>query len=256
MISCLTVTREGKLAELSWAVRCFDCQTLPDRELVIVHDGGEGLDNDIRSLAEEYPGSCIRTERAPTGLTLGALRNLSVQHASHELVCQWDDDDLYHPRRLEVQYEELRRAGADFCFFTDQLHYFEMTGEMYWDDWTVERYPMNLIQGTLLGYKDRLGRYGDLHRGEDTPVVTDLVQRGCRVAQLREQGYLYIYVYNGRNAWEIEHHAAISAWKRLPKARLVEHESTLRRHLAEYGLADTVVRMPHEDGSLFFQLYG
>jgi glycosyltransferase involved in cell wall biosynthesis len=254
MISCLTVTREGKLEELGRAVRCFDYQTLTDRELVIVHDGGDELDRGIRGLADRYPDSIIVIERAEPGLSLGVLRNVSVELASHELVCQWDDDDLYHPRRLELQAEELHRHHADFCFFTDQLHYFEPTGEMYWDDWTAEDYPMSLIQGTLLGYKDRLGSYADLERGEDTPVVLDLVERGCRVAQLRDRGYLYIYVYNGKNAWGLEHHAAISAWKRRPKEALLEHESALRSHLADYRLGEKVVMMPHEDGALFLEL--
>jgi glycosyltransferase involved in cell wall biosynthesis len=254
MISCLTVTREGKLEDLKRAVRCFDRQTVTERELLIVHDGGDTLELGIRSLADEYPDCRIRIERVAPGLTLGALRNLAVERASHDLVCQWDDDDLYHPRRLEVQLEQLRLQEADFCFFTDQLHYFEATGELYWDDWTVEPYPMSLIQGTMLGYRDGLGRYPDLPRGEDTAVVVDLVQRGRRIAQLSERGYLYIYVYNGRNAWDLEHHAAISAWKRMPKARLLEHEAALRSHLADYKLETTVVMMPHEDGALFIEL--
>ncbi len=254
MISCLTVTQEGKLDELRVAVRCFDCQTLDERELVIVHDGGSDFDSDIRELAALHPVSQIKIERVSPGLTLGALRNLSVHFASYELVCQWDDDDLYHPRRLEVQYEELRREDADFCFMTDQLHYFKASGEMYWDDWTVETYPMNLIQGTLMGKKGRLGAYDDLARGEDTSVVVELAKSGCRVAQLVGHGYLYIYVFNGKNAWDYEHHAAISAWKRLPLGRLVEDEAVLRAHLGEYRVPGKIVRMPHEEGSIFIQL--
>jgi hypothetical protein len=113
---------------------------------------------------------------------------------------------------------------------------------------------MSLIQGTLMGYRDRLGSYDDLSRGEDTPVVVDLVQRGCRVAQLKERGYLLIYVFNGRNAWGLEHHAAISAWKRMPKARLLEHKKALRSHLADYRLGESVVMMPHEAGAMFLEL--
>jgi glycosyltransferase involved in cell wall biosynthesis len=254
MVSCLTVTREGKLDDLGRAVRCFANQTVTERELVIVHDGGDELDRGIRALADEHPECSILVERAEPGLTLGALRNLSVERASHDVVCQWDDDDLNHPRRLEVQLEQLRLESADFCFFTDQLHYFEPTGEMFWDDWTVEPYPMSLIQGTMLGYRDRLGRYPDLGRGEDTPLVVGLFGRGRRIAQLGGRGYLTIYVYNGRNAWDLEHHAAISAWKRMPEARLLEHEAVLRAHLAGYALERKVVRMPHEGGALFLQL--
>ena len=136
----------------------------------------------------------------------------------------------------------------------DNLKQARDDGEMYWDDWTEEDYPMCLIEGTLMGHRKRLGSYADLERGEDTPVVMDLVERGCRVAQLRDRGYLYIYVYNGKNAWGVEHHAAISVRKRRPKEALLEHKSALRSHLADYRLGEKVVMMPHEDGALFIEL--
>jgi hypothetical protein len=113
---------------------------------------------------------------------------------------------------------------------------------------------MNLIQGTLLGSRELLGAYPVVERGEDTPLVLDLVRRGCSIARLGDRGYLYIYVYNGRNAWELEHHAAISALKRRPKELLLEHEAALRFHLADYRLDESVVMMPHDDGALFIQL--
>ena len=250
MISCLTITQEGKLEELARAIHCFDGQTFEERELLILHDGSDRFHDDIRELLARYRSAALRVKRAPRGLTLGALRNLSVQLATYDIICQWDDDDLYHPKRLEAQYDALQREGADFCFFTDQLHFFETSRELFWDDWTVESYPMSLIQGTLMGRRDKLGKYGNVARGEDTPVVADLVQRGCRVAELRGRGYLYIYVYNGRNAWEYEHHRAISTWKGLRKARLLEREGELRRHLRDYGLELASVVFPHEDGAL------
>jgi glycosyltransferase involved in cell wall biosynthesis len=255
VISCLTVTQEGRLGELGRAVRCFDRQTVPDRELVILHDGGDPFHGEVEALVQRFPGSTIRVERATAGLPLGTLRNLSVERARHDIVCQWDDDDLYHPLRLERQLEELTRRKADFCFFTDQLHWFELEGTMYWDDWTRERFPMSLIQGTIMGRRNRLGAYPALRRGEDTSVVIDLVRRGCRVAALQDNGYLYIYTYNGRNAWEREHHVAISAWKRRsgPMVRMLEDE--LRVALAAYDLPGVTVTMPFEDGPLELPLH-
>lgn len=254
MISCLTVTQEGKLAELERSILCFDSQTLPDRELVIVHDGTEEYDHSVRELASRFPSSTIIIEQVGQGLTLGALRNLSVERASFDLVCQWDDDDLYHPKRLEAQFERLSRENADFCFMTDQLHLFEDSGELYWDDWTVEEYPMSLIQGTVLGRKSLLGTYADLDRGEDTPVVVGLVEAGHRIAQLAGQAYLYVYVFNGRNAWDFEHHAEISSWKRLPMTRLLEKKTELKRRLGEYPILGRILRMPHEEGGIFVQI--
>jgi len=87
----------------------------------------------------------------------------------------------YHPRRLEVQLQALRADDGDFCFLTDQLHLFADTGTLYWDDWTGEIPPLDVVQGTLLGRTDKLPAYPALGRGEDTAVVRELVALGHRV---------------------------------------------------------------------------
>jgi hypothetical protein len=43
-----------------------------------------------------------------------------------------DDDDRYHPRRLEIQLDALRSANCDASFLCDQLHLFAAVREMYW----------------------------------------------------------------------------------------------------------------------------
>src|SRR5258708_33575443 len=141
MISCFTVTQEGRLASLERAVADFSRQTERERELVILHDGGQAFHSGIVKLASEYDGARIDVARVPGGRTLGALRNAAVDAAHGDYVCQWDDDDRYHPRRLEVQLEGLRAAKSDASFLADQLHLFAEAHEMYWDDWHDMPYP-------------------------------------------------------------------------------------------------------------------
>src|SRR5215831_12403194 len=95
MISCLTVTQEGRLGSLALAVADFARQTERDRELVIVHDGGDGFHEGVAALARAHAGTSIRALRAPAvpKLTLGTLRNLAVEASRGDYVCQWDDDD-------------------------------------------------------------------------------------------------------------------------------------------------------------------
>src|SRR6202035_1136436 len=122
--------------------------------------------------------AAIAVHREPVGQTLGELRNASVAAARGETVCQWDDDDRYHPRRLELQFAAMRVENTEFCFLTDQLHLFIADRTMYWDDWNLEVHPLTLVEGTMLGSKAALGRYPALARGEDTPLILDLLRRG------------------------------------------------------------------------------
>ena len=231
-------------------MRAFARQTWPARELIVVHDGGDALHHEIAQLAAQSPDAVIRVVSVPAGRTLGALRNHSIDEARGTFVCQWDDDDLYHPARIERQVACLRAAGAECCFLTDQMHLFADTGEMYWDDWTVEPPPQHLIQGTLLGYRDALPRYQDVARGEDTRLVIEIARRGAPIAELRDAGWLYVYVYDGQNVFERTHHAAISAWKRRPGATLVARREELLARLREHEWPVPLVFMPHEHGRL------
>ena len=252
MISCLTVTREARLASLERAVGDFVRQTWTERELVIVHDGDAAFDAKLKALAASHDDATIIIRCEPAGQSLGQLRNAAVDAARGAIICQWDDDDRYHPRRLELQFAAMRVENSEFCFLTDQLHLFAADRTMYWDDWNLEVHPLNLVQGTLLGTKAALGRYPPFSRGEDTPLILDLLRRGRRITRLRDHGYLYVYVFDGLNAWDYEHHASISVWKRFRGARLLSFEATLRARLAEYDPTLGQFAMPYESGQLVF----
>lgn len=250
MISCLCVTMPSRLPLLERAVGDFAAQSHADAELVVVHDGGAEFEARVQALAGRHAARPIRVHAAVPGGSLGALRNLSVQLAQGDLVCQWDDDDRHHPRRLALQAEAMREQAADFCFLADQLHWFSQAGELYWDDWDAEPYPMNFVHGTLLGRKAAMPAYAGLPRGEDTALVREILRAGHRVARLRDRGWAYVYVYHGGNVFDAAHHAAISTLKRYSGARLLAREGLLRERLAEYAPPLGALRMPFEDGAL------
>ncbi len=243
MISCITITQAGREPMVADAMADFARQTVVSRELLIVHDGDAGLHERLTRLADSPAMQCeraqIRVERAEPGLSLGALRNIATDRAHGEWICQWDDDDRYHPERLQLQWQAAQRERADCCFLVDQLHWFRQTGALYWDDWDSEPYPMNFVQGTLLCKRARMPRYPELRRGEDTAFTWDLLRashdEGFVVARLRGVGWCYIYSYHGANAWDAAHHEAIAAAKHLPAARLIAQRARLAAALADYA---------------------
>jgi glycosyltransferase involved in cell wall biosynthesis len=254
MISCLTVTQEGRLDSLAFAISDFARQTERDRELVIVHDGGSAFHERVIATARRHEIAEIRIVQVPASprSTLGALRNASLEAARGDYVCQWDDDDRHHPRRLEVQMEALRGARSDASVLADQLHLFAESREMYWDDWYDAAYPFNFIPGTLLARRGAMAAYPEERRGEDTSLVVAMLRAERSFARIREQGYLYVYVFHGRNTFDEAHHAAISFYRRFSGARLVCLETELRRCVAEYDPPLGTFSMPHENGRLEF----
>ena len=177
MISCLMVTQPGRIALARMAIADFAAQTHRECELLVLHDGDGPCHVALEHAAAEH-AAAIRVVRQPAGRTLGWLRNAAVAAAAGDHVCQWDDDDRYHPQRLALQWQALHDANADFCFLSDQLHWFAASAQMFWDDWDREAYPFNLVQGSLLGKRSRMPQYPDQARGEDTDLLVRILRSG------------------------------------------------------------------------------
>lgn len=248
VISCLMVTQAARLPLAARAIADFAAQTHAPRELVVLHDGDTAAQTALQDAAACSPAPVRVLACAPA--PLGTLRQRAVAAARGEWVCQWDDDDRYHPQRLALQWQSLQQAGAAFGFLVDQLHWFPASGELFWDDWEREPYPLNLIPGSLLGRRDLLPAYPPLARGEDTAVVHEVLRRGYALARLRDAGWCYVYTCHGDNTWSQAHHRAIVAAKAMGPARLLRAAATLRARLAEYAPPLGALRLPYRGGEL------
>ncbi|MGU3537394.1 glycosyltransferase [Methylobacterium sp. A54F] len=191
LVSCLMVTR-GRAAQARLAVACFQAQTYPNRELVIVEDG------DDATLAEAVAGDPrIRHHRTgDPAPVLGRARNRAVALARGAYVCQWDDDDLYDAERLAMQMAALRGSGARACLLAR------------WTIWwpgarRLATSRRRAWEGSILCEREILPAYPELARGEDTPVVEALLAR-VRVVHL-DAPRLYLYVVHGRNTFTGPH---------------------------------------------------
>ncbi|HYH23441.1 MAG TPA: glycosyltransferase [Azospirillum sp.] len=208
LISCLMVTR-GRSGLLRLAIEGFARQTYPNRELVIVCDSpalpqDDPLERAIRDAA--CPNiRLIRVRIAsqsgtqPAGLTLGELRNIAVDQAAGRYVCQWDDDDLYDPCRLEMQQRVLAATGAQACLLGRWMIWWPAEDRLAVScerDW----------EGSLLCETAVMPRYPALRRGEDTPVVAQL-RRSARVVRM-DLPRLYTYVVHGGNTFTAPHFEA------------------------------------------------
>ncbi|QIF05006.1 glycosyltransferase [Roseimicrobium sp. ORNL1] len=198
LVSCLMVTgRRRHLSRL--AVRMFQLQTYEHRELVVIDDSGQappadwGIDEDTR----------VRWITVPSeGKPLGALRNLALAEARGDFLCQWDDDDLSAPMRLERQVLTLFSTGADACGL-GRL-------QLWWPtrDWTAIS-SSRVWECALMWRKGTIPAYPELRKGEDTPPVEALAARG-RIALL-DTPALYTYICHGENTFAEEHW--LSLWK-------------------------------------------
>ncbi len=231
LISCLTITRDRR-DMLERAVDFYVRQTWPARELIIVVDRRGNLE-----WVEAFRSTCgrsdIRIEIPPAVTHIGALRNHSIDLARGEYVCIWDDDDWYHPLRLERQEEAL--GGADAVYLEDVMHYFTDAGEMF-----VERVESTGFAASLLCRREAIPRFVERpisaqhgERGSDT-VVRMRLEKDRKVALLRGLPWLYTYVYQGSNLWPRAHHVGTAFELSPPGEVLRGMLPGLRGRLLEY----------------------
>ena len=126
----------------------------------------------------------------------GELRNLALNAAHGEFVATWDDDDLYHPRRLSCQMAALKAAQADACCLGRLF--------IWWQD--RDRLAISHLrawENSLLARKNNFLQYQPVSHGSDTAVVEQIIERGRLV--LLDYPELYLYVYHGSNVWGAGH---------------------------------------------------
>lgn len=185
MVSCLMVTR-GNPSHVQLAIEQYRQQTYAPRELVIVCGS---ITKDLELLVSRA-GNDVRLVRAAAELTLGDLRNLSVDEAHGEIVCQWDDDDLYSSERLAHGVGALLHAGADALFLRQ------------WFIWCPSQKVLSLSrsriwEGSMIAFKKAVCRYPALRREEDTRMVDAMVAQSS--IALLDDPLSYCYCFHGQN---------------------------------------------------------
>ena len=247
LVSCLTVT-DGRLRLLKEAVGCYLRQSYPRRELVVVTASGGTYLAAVRSYVAALGRPDVRVVPVDTPTApLGTLRNAALDAARGEYVCQWDDDDLYHPDRLALQFAAMRDAGGEASFLTDHLQFFSQDRSLFWLDWSVFGHPpaapdsreLQFLPGSLLTVRHPALRYPETGKqsrfGEDNDMRGQVV-RAVRAVAVSGHAHLYVYRCHGRNYMPTDHHRAITRLCATDRAFLAPRESGLRRHLRDHRL--------------------
>lgn len=202
-VSCLMVSR-GELSRAQFAVSCFLRQTWPSKELVVVT---QNHDSSLVQWLRANPDPRIRLYLAPQDLTLGELRNLSVECAEGEFVIQWDDDDLSDPQRITACMGVLQRCQVDLVLMSRWLQW-----------WPARRRlaasSRRAWEGSMLARKSVMQPYPRLAKGEDTDVMSRLLSANS--SAIIDWPELYLYTVTGHNTWHEGHfdkHWQHASWR-------------------------------------------
>jgi glycosyltransferase involved in cell wall biosynthesis len=225
-VSCLLVTADRK-EMCRRSVRCYLRQTYPSKELIILDNGSVDLTDILREIPAEER-TYLRVEPADE-VYIGGLRNIALEAATGEYVIpQWDDDDWFHPTRIERQVEVLE-SGYDACSISATLMHLD-TGP-YFDHPFIGILP-NGVPPTIIHRRDSAIRYPDLRRTSDTAYLNSWREREFALLD-PSHAYLYIRCFHGSNLWDEDHFvrrirntlpdAVAYGWHRFVKRDLFGH---------------------------------
>ncbi len=189
------VTR-GNLRLLKYSVQCYRQQTYPNRELVVVTDAAVAASVEGFLRQGGVPNLDLVGVAPSPRLTLGDRRNIAMRRARGDIFVQWDDDDLFDPRRIAAAVATLQQTKAAAAFLMRWL--------VWWPRRSVAAIShRRLWEGSMAVWRDHAPVYPALPQGEDTKAV-ELLAHNHLIA-LMDVPCHYIYSVTGQNTWPPAH---------------------------------------------------
>ena len=188
LVSCVCVTR-ARPDKLKNAILMFLSQDYPNKELIVVCD-----EDDMSSISTAREMNFEPLIYKGQGRSLGETRNFAVNNSSGYFICQWDDDDWYHPKRLSTQIESMIFSGQRASALTNWIIFEGASSTCYL---SLHR----IWEGSLIYEKSILTsiKYPREKLGEDTIFANKIMQLFGILPVVAP--YLYIYRVHKSNSW-------------------------------------------------------
>jgi GR25 family glycosyltransferase involved in LPS biosynthesis len=197
LVSAICITRK-RVPYLSRAINDFLEQTYQNKELIIVYDNDD-IETENYLLNNFYNYKNIILIKNDKKLKLGELRNLGIKSSNGKCVIQWDDDDEYHPKRIEIQLKIVQQENYQkACCLSRWIIYDNKTNKKYLSNKYNWEGSICSPKYLLLKYK-----YPSLSKGEDTIVIDSLKKNNNLILVNIPQ--LYIYHLHWKNTWDSNH---------------------------------------------------
>jgi len=187
---------------LGLALESFSQQNYPAKELVVVDDGSDSVQDIFEGRQE------VVYLRLASRSSIGEKRNRACAAAKGVIIAHWDDDDWYAPDRLSHQVAPLLSGEADLTGLESSF-VLELPGDRFWRaraDLHKRMFTGDVHGGTLVYWKrlllDGLS-YPPLSLAEDAFFLQAALRTRKRLLRLANNG-IFVYVRHRSNAWRFE----------------------------------------------------
>jgi glycosyltransferase involved in cell wall biosynthesis len=201
LVSCIMPTYNRR-PFIPLSLSCFQAQTYPNRELIVVDDGTDSVGDLLKSDPQ------VRHIRIVQRLSIGAKRNVACEQAHGTFIAHWDDDDWYAPQRLAAQLQPLLTDTHDLTGLVNS-YVLQMPDGRFWT--TTEAIHRRMFVGDMHGgtlvYRRSLWlngiRYPETSLAEDAMFIRRAAETRKRLLRLSNPG-LFIYLRHSQNTWKFD----------------------------------------------------
>ncbi|WP_299261512.1 glycosyltransferase family 2 protein [uncultured Aquimarina sp.] len=198
LVSCImpTANRAGYLEQ---SIRYFLEQEYQNKELIIVY-------NDLTDLPAKFPEAKNIHFIKTTEQSIGGKRNIACLHAGGKIIAQWDDDDLYGPKRLRVQITPIITGECEITALSN-IPFFGLDDWSFWrckDELHRQLFVENVAGGTLVFLKkvwEIAGPYPNTSLREDADFLMQGIEKNARLKKI-EADNQYVYLRHSSNSWQ------------------------------------------------------
>lgn len=186
LVSCVLPTKD-RATYIPQAIRSYQSQTYPAKELLIVDNGDDRTESLIPS---DDPS--IRYLRVTGPRTTGEMRNLCGMHARGGILCHFDSDDWSAPERVTDQVTRLGTFGVVTGYHT-MFFYDVRDGRCY--HWQGSVATIRYALGTSLCYRKEWWLkhpFQSIRIGEDIRFFQRAYREAHRLVQTVPAGALMV----------------------------------------------------------------
>ncbi len=253
LVSCLCVSRPSRWGQLQRAILDFQEQTYPDRELVVVVDSGTDFVGTVQAFVDQLP------IKAPVRVLPRLARNpldglmYAAIDAQGQILCLWDDDNLNHPTRLEVQAKKQQLMKEHVTALTQGLYLFHETKELFVVDAFKPDAPAGerVLPTTLMAYRTSFPVMEPAVRSRPSEqMISQLGRSGRKLFPITGAPFLHLVGVAANTVRGYAFHRRVVETKSFPAEWVRQHQARLSEALDAYRW-DGPVDVEGRDGGVF-----
>lgn len=214
LVSALMIIHRPRMVELARAIACFQKQTYPYKELIIINNASTQFEASGIDIEAQPNVFMVDTpQKFPTGLA----RNYAISASNGQILAQFDMDCWHHPKRLEAQIATMAENQATVCMLSRAITFSFNSGRAgYWKN------EKDIILNSMVYTRPATIDYPPVEKNEELQLLNSLIQAGRKSISMDKPDLMCKLHFSGEPVEDIEQST-------LSKA----HENIIRKILKE-----------------------